>query len=139
MQIVALDAKSMLPIDLIGERVPGESVNRNPRATQTHHRAPLLVQPLLRESWDAVRFAVEERNSIALVVLSRQTLETAGRPRRRATAGRRNPVLARRIVVESEPPLPDRASLAEEAQIVRRHAVPVEQASHPWRQLSPER
>src|SRR5829696_1629163 len=59
--------------------------------------------------------------------------------RARAATGGRDTVLARRIVVDAEPALPDRTPLAEEAQVVRRDAMIVEIARHAGRQLVPHR
>src|SRR5438046_115580 len=45
-------------------------------------------------------------------------------------------MLTRRVIIESEPALADRAFLPEKAEIVRRHAVLVQEARHSTAQLS---
>src|SRR5215207_488434 len=139
-QVVALIAQRVLPVDLVGERIPGEPHDRNSCRTHREDVRPLRVQPLHREMAHAVRLAVEDRHPIALMVLRGQPPEAHRQgARARAATGGRDTVLARRIVVDAEPALPDRTPLAEEAHVVRRDAMIVEIARHAGRQLVPHR
>src|SRR5215208_4635834 len=118
MKVVALVAKRILPIDLIGERVPGEPAHRHASRPQMHDVSPLFVQPLHRGVADAVRLTMEERNSITAIVLHRERAKSDRAARGRAAPFRRYSMLARRVVVSAKPALTDCSTLAKRTQVV---------------------
>src|SRR5215211_2304631 len=139
MKVVAFVAEPILPIDLIGERVPSEPAHRHPSRSQMHHVPPLFFQPLHRVVADAVRLTMEKWNSIAAIVLHRERSKPDRAARGRAAPCRGYAMLARRVVVSAKPALADCSALAEKAQVVRCDAVIVQVRSHPRRQLVTKR
>src|SRR5712671_1086048 len=128
MHFVLLDAKRVLPIDLVGKREPGEPHHWNPRAAQSHDVFPLTLQPINSQRADTIGLAVKERDAVARVVLGGQQPESHRLTGGGALAGRGHPMLTGWIVVQPEPALADATLLAEEAKVVGRHAVVVEEA-----------
>src|SRR5688572_323258 len=65
MQIVALDTQSMLPVDLVGERVPRETIHRDARRAELDNVGPLPVEPRDRLRAHAIRLAVKQRDPVS--------------------------------------------------------------------------
>src|SRR4051812_21237338 len=117
MQIVALDTECVLPVDLVRERVPREPRYRNAIRAEMQNVAPLFVEPRDGMSMTAIRFTMEKRNAVALIVLRRQRAKADATTSNTPAPAGTDPMLTRRVIVCSKPSLANRATLTEKAEI----------------------
>ena len=69
MKIVSFLAQTVLPVDLVRQRIPCEATYRNTGGPKIHDVTPLLVEPRHRVLLDSVRLAMEERNLVSRMIL----------------------------------------------------------------------
>ena len=125
--IAVLLSERRVPVDLVGQRVPGEADGRDTDVPQAKDVGPFLPQPVHQlvadRAFDEVRFRVHDRQAVAVVILPGDLGVAEDLPRRRRVPVLEHAMLVGPVIVVAEDAVLLQPVVKEEVILLLLHAV----------------